>query len=102
MAANIPGVSPGPWKFSRESDYSGIYEISSGSDACWIAKVQNHRNCIATPEGEGNARLIAAAPQLYAACAAFVEAWEKSLQLEKTDVALNMARAALAAVQGGR
>ncbi len=41
-------------------------------------------------------RLDAAAPELLAACKAFVEAWEKSHQLEKTDVALGMARAAIA------
>ena len=35
--------------------------------------------------------------ELLEACRAFVEAWEKSLQLEKTDVALRKARAAIAA-----
>ena len=33
--------------------------------------------------------------RLRAACLAFVEAWEKSHQLEKTDVALRLAKAAL-------
>lgn len=47
-----------------------------------------------------NARLIAAAPDLYEAAKAFVEAWDKSLQLEKTDVALRMTRAALAKAEG--
>lgn len=37
-----------------------------------------------------------AAPELLAACEAFVEAWEKSHQLEKTDVAYRMAVDALA------
>ena len=37
-----------------------------------------------------------AAPELLAACKAFVEAWEKSHQLEKTDVALKMAKEAIA------
>lgn len=37
---------------------------------------------------------------LLAACRAFVEAWEKSLQLEKTDVALRMAKAAIAKAEG--
>ena len=37
---------------------------------------------------------------LLAACEAFVEAWEKCLQLEKTDVALQMAKAAIAKVKG--
>ena len=44
-------------------------------------------------------QLIAAAPCLLAACKAFVEAWEKSLQLEKTDVALRMAKEAIEKAQ---
>ena len=52
-------------------------------------------------ECEANALLIAAAPELLAACEAFVEAWEKSLQLEKTDVALRMAKSAIADAKGG-
>jgi len=35
-----------------------------------------------------------------AVCEAFVEAWEKSMQSEKTDVALRMARAAIAYAKG--
>ena len=47
---------------------------------------------------EGYNPIVAdAAPALLAACEAFVRAWEKSLQLEKTDVALRMAKAAIAA-----
>jgi len=45
---------------------------------------------------KANARLIAAAPEMLAACEAFVVAWEKSHQLEKTDVAMRMARIAIA------
>ena len=47
-----------------------------------------------TPEQIADARLAATAPQLLAACKAFVEAWEKS-QLEKIDVALKMAKEAI-------
>ena len=43
---------------------------------------------------------IAATPELLEACEAFVEAWEKSLQLEKTDVALRMAKAAIRKAKG--
>jgi len=47
-----------------------------------------------------NARLIAAAPDLLEACKAFVESWEKSLQLEKTDTALRLAKQAIAKTEG--
>lgn len=48
---------------------------------------------------EGIADLIdreTAAPKLLAACKAFVAAWEKCMQLEKTETALRLARAAIA------
>ncbi len=48
---------------------------------------------------EQYAQLFIAAPALLATCEAFVEAWEKSLQLEKTDVALRMAKQAIAATR---
>ena len=49
---------------------------------------------------EANARLIAATPLLLEACKAFVAAYEKSLQLEKTDMAVRMARIAIEAAEG--
>ena len=45
-------------------------------------------------------RLHDAAPDLLNACKAFVEAWERSLQLEKTDVALRLAKAAIERAEG--
>ena len=51
---------------------------------------------------KSDACLIASAPLLLAACKAFVEAWEKCLQLEKTDVALQKAKAAIAAAEGDK
>ncbi len=47
---------------------------------------------------EANARLIAAAPALLEACKAFIEAYTKSLQMEKADVAVRMAQQAIDAV----
>lgn len=60
----------------------------------------------ASPDGHnpghatGNAHLMAAAPDLLDACIAFVAAWEKSHQPEKTDVALRMAKAAIEKATG--
>ena len=42
-----------------------------------------------------NGRLVGAAPELLEACRAFVVAWKKSHQLEKTDVALGLAEQAI-------
>lgn len=47
-----------------------------------------------------DAALIAAAPQMLEALESFVTAHERCLQLEKTDVALRMAKAAIAAARG--
>lgn len=44
-------------------------------------------------------RLREAAPALLKACEAFVQAWKHSHQLEKTDVALRLAEAAIAAAR---
>lgn len=49
-----------------------------------------------------SARLFAAAPDLFEACEAFVTAYKKSLQLEKTDVAIALARDAIAKAKGGK
>lgn len=52
-------------------------------------------------QGLANAHLVKAAPELLDACEAFVLAWAKSLQLEKTDRAMLLARAAIARAKGG-
>ncbi len=44
--------------------------------------------------------LHSAAPEMLSACYAFVEAWERSHQLEKTDCAIRMARIAIAKAEG--
>ena len=89
--------TPGPWEWDwengwlvhKENEDDGLIVLAPDTDR---AKIEVYTT---------DAALIAAAPELYAACAAFVEAWEKSLQLEKTDVALRLARAALAKAAPG-
>ena len=54
-------------------------------------------------DGKANAAYIVRAcnalPDLLEACKAFVAAYDRSHQLEKTDVAVRMARAAIAKAQ---
>jgi len=45
-------------------------------------------------------RLLDAAEDMLEVCKAFVEAWEKSYQLEKTDVAVRMAKEVIARIEG--
>ena len=78
--------TPGPWKLT---------EFDQG----FIVSDKNGELVETVYAGEPNACLIAAAPEMYEALKAFVEAYEKSLQLEKTDVALRLAKAALSKAQ---
>jgi hypothetical protein len=63
-----PKFSPGPWKLVTHTDYSAA-EIDSGSD--WTVTAKNgDAVCFEggdTDFASGNAQLIAAAPELYAA-----------------------------------
>ena len=87
--------TPGPWKVSIRP-----LAITVWADAISLYPIAHigERN---RDEKEANAHLIAASPDLLAACEAFVEAWEKSHQLEKTDVAVRMAKEAIAKAKGG-
>lgn len=104
--------TPGPWTIEPET---GAIE-AHGAVLGKIYRADDYPCAIVDPEdeiedGEGsyqniddeckaNAALAAAAPDLLDACEAFVEAWKKSLQLEKTDVALRMAEAAIEKAKG--
>lgn len=84
--------TPGPW---FTVDHSDGWTIQT--------KPEGVGYCIAMQYGDSpkeNAILLSAAPDLLAAAKAFVEAWDKCLQLEKTDVALRLARAAIAKAEG--
>jgi len=61
-------------------------------------RIESEGNTIGRMYDDDDARLTSAAPDLLAACKAFVEAYEKS-QLKKTDVALTLAKAAIAKAQ---
>lgn len=71
--------TPGPWEW-RDG---------------FLCQVNGPRLGFTYDYNAGNRPLIAAAPDMLEALKAFVEAYEKSLQLEKTDVALRMARIAI-------
>ena len=86
----------GEWKVDGIPGYDAPMIYGSGRP---IAKVLYHEGS-EDREVDANARLIAAAPKLLAACQAFVTAWEKCLQLEKTDVALRLAKIAIEEVAG--
>ena len=91
--------SPGPWvKISRDRLWNEI--VSSTNRQIVLVQKNSAYFKVPAEETEGNALLIAAAPELLEACKAFVIAWEECLQLEKTDVALALAKAAIAKVEG--
>jgi len=71
--------TPGPWAIfetlrHREEGTVGIY----GNESVLVADVQIWRGVMPQAESEANARLIAAAPDLLAACIAAI-AWALSL-----------------------
>lgn len=81
----------------RQVPYSTrMLKIAEYDDEVFVRTIAviEHPNQLSN-EQKADARLIAAAPDLLNACLAFVGAYEKSLQLEKTDVALQMARQAI-------
>jgi hypothetical protein len=95
--------TPGKWKVEQYDQPVTIcgqnvpcFEVESEDDECWIAKVQDHCDCIGTPEGNANAHLIAAAPELYEALAELHD-W---IQQSGQSAHLAKARAALAKARG--
>lgn len=101
--------TPVPWFVGMRGGYNAdiVYDRSGkeyyeDKSICQLHGLAMHRQLSEMDDSEelANARLIAAAPELLEACEAFVEAWEKCLQLEKTDVALRMAKDAIAKAKG--
>jgi hypothetical protein len=82
--------TPGPWEVSGESGNRGEAEVIENATrvVAWTANTYNDETdeeCV-TDEDRANARLIAAAPDLLAACeaamAVIVRPWPKSEELE--------------------
>lgn len=96
--------TPGPWQ-AVVGDGAGsfwlIHQKTEMIDGGYFGRVDAmHTTEEARRITRANAKLFAAAPDLLEACQAFVAVWEKSHQLEKTDVALRLARAAIAKATG--
>jgi hypothetical protein len=79
-----------------------VIEIVSDADACWIALVQDHTNCIATEPGAANAHLIAAAPDLLVACKEIERWWVEEMHWQDGAPVGSMflLRAAIAKAEG--
>lgn len=101
--------TPGPWKAVPNPMRSdGYFVVRDGAPQYYVGVAdlsgkpieQLPPAVIPMQVPEADAHLIAAAPDLLAACRAFVIAHEQSLQLEKTDVALRLARAAILKAEG--
>jgi hypothetical protein len=104
--------TPGPWIWVGDELYAQDAYRAHCASVETLQDPPDWDNYIGRPEPivetdsayygpRGDDRLlIAAAPDLFSACRAFVVAWEKSLQLEKTDVALRAAKAAIAKAEG--
>jgi hypothetical protein len=66
IEARADAATPGPWKHRAVEPLAKwpsifVNEVEAPQDdGCWIAKVMDHRSCIATPPGDGNASFIAA------------------------------------------
>jgi len=82
----------GPWRADKwAGDDLTISAPDSHYSICHLADCNN---------AEANAMLIASAPALLEACKAFIPTWNNGHQLEKTDVALRLAREAIAQAEG--
>ena len=76
------------------------WEIISDTSGCFKVVDAFDNSILPSTDDIEIVRIIAAAPDLLEACEKFVEAYEKSLQLEKTDVAVRMAKIAIERARG--
>lgn len=109
MRADLPvgKFTPGPWEWDAgvippdgPERYSDIYILDGDGEPTILAKFND---CI--PQGRANARLTAAAPELLAACAAFVAACDSAPPtqlIEHIGKCCEQARAAIAKATGAQ
>ena len=90
--------TPGPWRLST-LDIDDIVKGEFGHGGVYVATVQFSRGDIPDAEVEANARLIAAAPDLYEACRALVAGFGLA-DLEDDDPDIVQGRAAIAKAEG--
>ena len=103
--------TPGPWQIEWNAAQSGeghyITDSNDMGELSRIAAVLFHDD--ADGETRANARLLAAAPELLAACKSMIE-WDDrehdhavdfSARMALCDAAFNAARAAIAKAEGG-
>lgn len=102
--------TPGPWRIGKTSGWSGT-EVKAIASVAWCAKASSYSSSwgesqeISADEALANAHLIAAAPDLLAACEAcmtlLVRYENKSIAPEVgTGAAINAAHAAIAKARG--
>ena len=82
--------TPGPWKYGALVDDSNHYYIKAG--VYWIAEI-----CGGTGQDTENAHLIAAAPDLLAACEAALAGLEETIHMRQQREQL---KAAIAKARG--
>ncbi len=88
----------GPWKILTATSHSrGVF---GGPHDSLIATVQSGAGLNVPTEIDANAHLIAAAPDLFDACRAFVEWYNVDSTEQKRDDAFYAAQAALAKAEG--
>ena len=90
-AAN--GWTPGPWKY----DTAGMCDVLSGTGAMIVSCVESS---VPLEQDEPNLLLIATAPELFDALAAFVSCYEHPVSYSEFSDMLETARRVLAKARG--
>ncbi len=101
--------TPGPWRQNSDDNAMSEYAVCAESfghgfgSSVAVATQRDGRNPISRDEAMANARLIAAAPEIFCSLVELVEMFDKHddcADVEKTSAARNKARAAIAKATG--